>query len=499
MTPSFSVGTMQAVVYIRVSSEDQLDSYSMETQESICTREAERLGIPVMRIFREEGKSAKTIKGRPALIEMLEFCRKNKKGVEAVIAYRLDRIARETADYLAIRRRLSEYGVRLLSATEPTGDSPTERLLETILAGFAQMDNEVRGERSRNGMRARFLSGFPNGSVPSGYITQDGYALKDQATFDQVRESWEVMATGVKSLREVGDFLFTLGVWQKGTGKKLNPQTLSRMFRNKFYLGKVVSPKYGLEVQGQHPPMVTQELFDRVQEVLNGRSPLRGESLTRRRKDNPDFRLRRLVRCGHCGRSLTAGWSKGRIKRYAYYSCPRRCGSHPSIPRELLEKETARYLADIRCTDRTLELLAVLVQAAYQKRTALLSRQQREAVGRVKSLMGMRQALVEKNLAGVYSDEHFLEHSSLIDSRLKEAQKVKEGDLLKKYSLEDVAEFVRSKAQRLSQTCKEADLVQLRLLISSIFPSQMEWLYPGHLDVPISLFYSRSSGSRPSI
>lgn len=209
---------------------------------------------------------------------------------------------------------------------------------------------------------------------------------------------------------------------------------------------------------------------------------------------NPDFRLRRLVRCGHCGRSLTAGWSKGRRKRYAYYSCPRHCGSHPSIPRELLEREADRYLANVRCTDGTLELLAVLARAAYQKRTALLSRQQREAAARAKSLMGMRQALVEKNLAGIYSDEHFLEHSSLIDRRLEEAQKVQEGDLLERYSLESVAEFVRGKARRLSQTCNEADLAQLRLLISSIFPSQMEWLYPGYSEVPISPFYSRRGG-----
>jgi len=136
------------------------------TQEDICQKEAIKRGIEVIKVFREEGRSAKTITGRPILIEMLEYCRKNKKKIDAVIAYRVDRISRQTQDYLAIRRKLTECGITLISATEPTGNSPTEKLVETILAGFAQLDNDVRSERTKNGMRARFLAGLPNGKVP---------------------------------------------------------------------------------------------------------------------------------------------------------------------------------------------------------------------------------------------------------------------------------------------------------------------------------------------
>lgn len=495
MTSSPPSGTKQAVLYIRVSTEDQLDNYSLETQESICIREAERLGIPVMRIFREEGKSAKTIKGRPALIEMLEFCRKNKKQVEAVIAYRLDRIARETADYLAIRRRLSEYGVRLLSATEPTGDSPTERLLETILAGFAQMDNEVRAERSRNGMRARFLSGLPNACVPRGYVVLEGYPIKDLASFDHMLAAWNLVATGTKSLREIGDFLFGLGVRQKGSGKRMSVQTLDRIFHNRFYVGKVVSPKYGLEVQGQHPPMVSEELFNRVQEILTTRNPQASRQLVRHVKDNPDFRMRRLVRCGQCGSSLTGGWSTGKIKKYAYYSCLKHCGSRPSIPRALLEAETFRYLEKVRCTSQAYELFLFLARSAYQKRTSYLSQRQREVSGRIESLGKMRQALAEKNLAGIYSDELFTEQNQLLDRRIEAAKKIQQDNLLGKYTSEGAVTFVGNKISSLALTYKEADLVQVRLLIKSIFPLGLSWEHPGYSNIRMSPFYSRRSRS----
>ena len=144
----------KAVIYLRVSTEEQVDNFSLGTQEEICRKDATRKGYEIVKVFREEGKSAKTIIGRPTLLEMFEFCRINKRSLQAIFIYRLDRMSRQTADYLAIRKKLTDYGITLISATEPTGNSPTEKLIETMLAGVAQMDNDVRSERTKNGMRA---------------------------------------------------------------------------------------------------------------------------------------------------------------------------------------------------------------------------------------------------------------------------------------------------------------------------------------------------------
>src|SRR3989344_6274529 len=121
----------KAIIYLRVSTEEQVDNFSLDTQEEICRREAEKKGYEIIEVFREEGRSAKTILGRPVLISLLEYCRKNKTKIQAVFAYRLDRISRQTADYLAIRKKLLEQDVSIISSTEPTGDSPTEKLVET--------------------------------------------------------------------------------------------------------------------------------------------------------------------------------------------------------------------------------------------------------------------------------------------------------------------------------------------------------------------------------
>lgn len=85
---SLSSEKQQAVVYLRVSTEEQVDNYSLDTQANICHKEAERRGLTIAEVFREEGRSAKTIVDRPALIDMLSYCRKNRRQISAVIVYR---------------------------------------------------------------------------------------------------------------------------------------------------------------------------------------------------------------------------------------------------------------------------------------------------------------------------------------------------------------------------------------------------------------------------
>lgn len=84
----------KAIVYLRVSTEEQVSNFSLKTQEDICRKEALRKGYEVIEVFREEGKSAKSIEGRPVLTYMLDHCKKNKKVIDALFVYRLDRLSR---------------------------------------------------------------------------------------------------------------------------------------------------------------------------------------------------------------------------------------------------------------------------------------------------------------------------------------------------------------------------------------------------------------------
>ncbi len=485
-------GSGKAVIYLRVSTEEQVENYSLDTQADICRKEAERRGFGILEIFREEGRSAKTIRDRPTLIELLEFCRKHRKEVDAVIVYRLDRISRQTADYLAIRKKLTECDITLISASEPTGDTPTERFIETMLAGFAQMDNDVRGERARNGMKARFMSGLYNGPPPLGYVRQDGYAAKDAESYSIVQEAWELMATGTKSLRDMANFLNEKGVRNRRKGYKetlIRKQTMSSIFRNKFYAGKVVSRKYGQEVQGQHPPMITEEVFYRVQAVLDGKNHNTPIRLARRTRNNPDFPLRRVVRCGRCGQSFTGAWSKGKRLLYGYYFCIKRCGAKSNVPLAEIEPETKGLLESITLKPETTQLINAFIRRTYVLRVGALRLKRDQADIELKKVYETRQALIEKNLDGTYSDEIFKEQNKILEEKIGAIQTAKDVATIEKYNLEAITQFIQDKFTNLNNTYEEADLERKRVLLCSIFPKGLAWSYPGYSNTQISPFY----------
>lgn len=295
------------------------------------------------------------------LINLIEYCRKKSNIVQAVFVYRLDRISRQTADYLAIRKKLAEKNVTIVSATEPTGDSPTEKLVETILAGFAQLDNDIRSERSRNGLRARFLSGMlVTGQVPLGYLVQSGYAVKDPKTWDNVKRAWDLMATGTKSLDEMAKIMSEWGLRGRFKNREypIIMQKADVIFRSKFYMGVISSKTYKEEVRGQHVPMITEEQYYKVQAILDGRN-LNKIALARRNFSNPEFPLRRVVKCGKCGMGLTGAWSKGRRARYAYYRCGGKCNS-TSIAVATLENALVGLLKEITPKKNVLVYLLLL-------------------------------------------------------------------------------------------------------------------------------------------
>ncbi len=479
----------KAIIYLRVSSEEQVENFSLRTQEDICRKEAVKRGYEIINIFKDEGRSAKNISGRPALIELLEYSRKNKNRIQALFVYRLDRISRQTGDYLAIRKKLAENGVVILSATEPTGNSPTEKLVETILAGFAQLDNDIRSERTKHGMRARFKTGLISSKPPIGYVFQSGYAVKDPKTFDLINNAWNLMATGTKSLSEMAEIMNSWGIRTKIKNReyKLRPQTVNRIFRLKFYMGVLTSEKYPEEIRGQHVPMITEQKFYKVQAILDGRNPNK-IALSRRNFENPEFPLRRIIKCGRCSAGLTAAWSKGRSAMYAYYRCSNNC-PNSSIKVKDLEKALILLLKEITPTKECLDLFMEFLYKTYNERFSRLKKIKESADDEIVRLKSTRELLIEKNLSGIYSDEIFKEQNSIIEDKIMRAQIVKEDSVLDKYNIEALTTFMKTLLADLGETYKRSNISQIRVLLGSIFLFEIAWDYNGTLNHRISPIY----------
>jgi predicted site-specific integrase-resolvase len=142
-----------AVIYVRVSTKEQTENLSLPTQLRACEEYCRRQGYEILERFHEEGESAKST-DRSQLQNLLTYCRLNKGRVHFVVVFNLTRFARDKYDHFALRSHLQSLGISLWSATEPIDDTSTGKLMEGVLAAFAQFDNDVRSDRTRAGTKA---------------------------------------------------------------------------------------------------------------------------------------------------------------------------------------------------------------------------------------------------------------------------------------------------------------------------------------------------------
>jgi DNA invertase Pin-like site-specific DNA recombinase len=237
-----------AVVYVRVSTDRQVDNTSLDGQERACKDFCHKHGWKVTKLYREEGASAKTAE-RPLFQKMLRYCKEAKPRPSYVVFYAVDRFARDSHDHHVVKRHLASAGVLLRSATQPLGESPTEALMEGLLSQFAQFDNAVRAERATNGMKARLSSGSWPFRAPLGYKnakTATGKTLvPDPDRAPQVREAFTRFATGLHTKGEVREYVNDMGLRIR-SGAKVSPETFRRLLENPIYTGVLNVEAWGM-------------------------------------------------------------------------------------------------------------------------------------------------------------------------------------------------------------------------------------------------------------
>jgi len=343
---------MNAVIYCRVSSRDQVDGTSLESQEAACREYAHGHRLNVARVFIEQGESAK-FADRTQLLALLDFVRSKTNHVSVLLVWKVDRFARNVEDHFAIKAALRKLGISVVSVTEPIQADPNGKLLETILAGFAQFDNDVRAIRCTQGMQQRLREGIYPWKPPLGYVSPKiGKKVQpdrpDPQSFHLIQKGWKLFLTGAYRQSDVLALLRRWGV-TGFRGGLLNAQVLTETLRNPYYAGVLRDPWTGTEFTGRHVPMVSRDEFAATQAMLNHRT---GPRMYRRAHEA--FPLRSLVRCPSCQRYMTGYFSRGRNgTRYPYYRCfNRTCSTRThSYLATTLHAEFETYLAKMSVSE----------------------------------------------------------------------------------------------------------------------------------------------------
>lgn len=462
-----------SVAYCRISSEDQ-SRFSIESQVELCIEKAKALGytLPKENIFIDNGVSARTL-NRPALTALLNFCQKKTNNVQALITYKIDRISRETADFLAVRKILSANAVKFISCSEQTGETPSDQFVELIMAGVATLDNQMRTERVKKGVIQRIKAGLPPSVAPIGYrnitLPNGHHSIdKDPIKYPIIQRAWLMMATGTHTLKTVSNYLNTQGISSKRGLKTypLIPQQVSRIFNNRTYCGYAVSRKNNMEVKSDIiPQMIDDDLFYKVQGILQGRT--KNKALYQ--KLRPEFPLRGYLTCVDCNQPMYAGFSKGRNKYYGYFFCR----THPTPCLKSDDVDNAIMALFAKMTPQPLfrKMFLSDIHTKWSSKYIEHEKNQDLIEKQINDIKEMQYTIAEKNAKGVYSDEFTMDAIKRMDNELLALKISKSEEKLNNLDIEVNLAFMEGFLENIGKAFIECkSLERKRMLVGSLFP-----------------------------
>lgn len=314
--------------------------------------------IELVRVFRDEGESARTA-DRPEFQEMFKFLASNKHRINLVLVWKFDRFARNQAEHHILRGSLKKIGIRLVSITQQLPEDSTGALVEGIMATVSEYESLVIGERSKRGTIEARRGGKLTFKAPVGlrnrtYGTGKN-AVKtvehDEKRAHFIRQMYEMVAGELHSYKEIIEHINTLGFTMPESGKPLTKQTLDRILKNRVYTGYIRIDKDEGYQKAEFDPIISKELYETVQLI---RKRKKGNRKKTNLRLNPDFPLKRFVKCANCGAKTTGSPTVSKGKKYPYYHIPKHKGEKDcpvfSVKAEILESDFLTLLKRLKPT-----------------------------------------------------------------------------------------------------------------------------------------------------
>ena len=312
-----------ADIYVRVSTDEQADrGYSQRNQEEVLRRFCAINSIAIRDVIYED-HSAKSF-NRPQWKKLLVTLKRHKNKTDLVLFTKWDRFSRNAGDAYQMISLLRKFGVEPQAIEQPLDLSvPENKMMLAFYLAAPEVENDRRALNTFHGMRRAKKEGRYMGIAPYGYANksrEDGKkhicAVEPEASI--MRWAFEELSRNIFNTEQI-----YLMAKKKGFARTKNNFWL--LIRNPVYCGKIFIPKYkdeeALFVQGQHEPLITEGLFYRVQDVLDGRARVYRPKIVTKE----EFPLRGFFVCPKCHKKLTASKCKGRHKYYYYYHCDLSC------------------------------------------------------------------------------------------------------------------------------------------------------------------------------
>jgi len=405
---------MKAVLYARVSSKDQeQEGYSIPAQIKLLRDYARDNSIKIVSEF-VEAETAKRA-GRDAFNRMMRFL-ENHPDVRTVLCEKTDRLYRNFKDYVTV----DELNLELHFAKEgeiiSKGSRSHQKLTHGIKVLLAKNYIDNLSEETSKGMREKAEQGLFPSYAPLGYInveiSDNGHKVRtievDHTRAPLIRKMFETYGGGNHSLRATTRLVNGEGLRTR-RGNELHRSTVEKILKDPIYCGDFRWD--GRVYEGIHTPIVTKELFARVQKVFSNHN--------RPKQRKHDFAFTGLLTCGRCGCAVTAEIKKD---KYVYYHCTGfkgNCGNS-RIREEELDLKFGELVKRIEIPEDVIEWIKQALLESHRDEKVHHDRQIGSLQRQYTRLQNRLDAMYVDKLDGKISEEFY-------DGKSEEWRKEQEG------------------------------------------------------------------------
>lgn len=403
-----------AVSYLRVSTKEQAtkggreEGFSIPAQRDANQKKAATIGAQIVAEFIDAGESAKSA-DRPELMKMLKYVREHR--IAYCIVHKVDRLARNRSDDVAIHLALREAGVILVSATESIDETPSGMLLHGIMSSIAEFYSRNLATEVVKGLSQKAASGGTPGKAPVGYLNTRRFDEQrreircvelDPQRAPLIRWAFHAYATGDWTLTQLHAELTARGLTSVPTpsrpAKPLSLSTVHKMLTRPYYRG-IVSYK-GASYKGSHEPLVAPEVWYQVQTVLHNHV----SAIERTHKHS--HYLKGSLFCGQCGARLIVSNARSQSGAiYPYFVCggrqnKRTACDRSAVPISKIEQLIEDYYAKIQISHATSQTIRENIVAEFDQRLSNGQIELDQLLDRQRELETQQERLLDAHLAG---------------------------------------------------------------------------------------------------
>lgn len=459
----------RAIIYARISTNEEKQRNGLDIQIKRLRAHCKQCDIEIVFEYREEcsGKSF----NRPDYKKLQQYVMENKDTIDYILITKWDRYSREQVEAIGFINDYKTYNITV-NAIEQWIDysNPQYKLMLSMYLAIAEVERDLISMRTKEAYLELAKKGCWMARVPYGYKR-----FRPSKKHPSMLPKEDQASLVVEIFKEVANGYDDTGVIRKKMRKKgftLERSAFYRLLHNVAYIGKVRVEEDGEGViyDGLHTAIVDEELFYKVQEILNNKSG----NAKKATPLNPDYPLKRHLKCPKegCGKFLRASPSKGRTKSYHYYHCVSKCGFR--VRKEVVDELFLVLLQNISMNENTIDLFREIMIGQLKLKSGDMSNKKGVLMSEIKDKSELIGSADDMLVSGEMSQETHGRVTAKYQSRIASIE-IELDDVVKQTSIteSDIDKAVQI-LKNLPELYSSAKFDDKYNMVGSIFPEGLE-------------------------